>query len=740
MRIMRPRAEAARPPAINNLRRKGAFLALALVTLITSFVFMSLSVDLGLVALTKTRMQNAVDAAALAAAQEITVAVEEAGEQAAQEGAKNVDVNAYAQESARDMAVNVAELNSVFVDRDSDVRFGKRVYDEATETWSVVWGATPSNVVGVSARKDNPAENEPDSMLELFFAGIMGESKIAVQTEAVAYVQARDLVMVLDYSGSMSYDSQFRSESFGKLGQPAVEDNMEAVYEALGPPNLGSMGFEPQWLTVNGPDPESAGQARVDVTFQNTSAYVTSTKPILEVELEFSDGDRETIQYGSESSGAFSGSGGNAGKTIDTVWVTSGVDADESVRVNGKEPKDTSQPQIYVTFEGIDEVFIESSKDLSNVVLEFADGTEYKFDGLTGLTGTFSGVGENEGKEIVGVWVKSGSNESGDGPGYGERFDNPNDSPPPQVQRFDDTIENVKAAFGLNDVEWPWPSGSWDEFLNYVRYDDGVEMAGYRRKYGGMPLVDYLLSWKTRYSQCPDLWKTPHYPFHAMKNGATLLSEFLEELNFGDQLGLVTYDTYHRVETVLDEDGIDEYVDISNEPLTRQYSKIDAIQRHKQSGHYNSYTNLGGGLSEAKDLLEEHARYGSRPTILLMTDGNPNVRDGDWSQPGDWDFNELTDYDGDGSADYTTSNSNAIYAMDKARQAAAAGFTVHTLSVGANADRDLMRAIAFIGRGHWIDVPGGTTIEEMEDEARQAFSKIAADVPPARLFNNGAGE
>jgi Flp pilus assembly protein TadG len=70
-------------------------------------------------------------------------------------------------------------------------------------------------------------------------------------------------------------------------------------------------------------------------------------------------------------------------------------------------------------------VYVTSTKDLSNVVLEFADGTHEKFDGLTGYTGTFSGTLLNLGKEVVGVWIKSGCNSSNDGPGYGEHLVNP---------------------------------------------------------------------------------------------------------------------------------------------------------------------------------------------------------------------------------------------------------------------------------------------------------------------------
>jgi hypothetical protein len=88
--------------------------------------------------------------------------------------------------------------------------------------------------------------------------------------------------------------------------------------------------------------------------------------------------------------------------------------------VRGVEAQSDCLPSIQVTFstDGLS-VYVVSDKDLSNVVLKFCDGSsDYKFDNLSGLTGTFTYLA----KELAGVWVKSGCNESGDGPGYGEFF------------------------------------------------------------------------------------------------------------------------------------------------------------------------------------------------------------------------------------------------------------------------------------------------------------------------------
>jgi len=75
---------------------------------------------------------------------------------------------------------------------------------------------------------------------------------------------------------------------------------------------------------------------------------------------------------------------------------------------------------VSATFDGISQaVTAYSTKNLSNVVLKFADGAEQKFDRLTGYCQTFAGTGANAGKGIVGIWIKSGDNASGDGPGFG---------------------------------------------------------------------------------------------------------------------------------------------------------------------------------------------------------------------------------------------------------------------------------------------------------------------------------
>jgi hypothetical protein len=286
--------------------------------------------------------------------------------------------------------------------------------------------------------------------------------------------------------------------------------------------------------------------------------------------------------------------------------------------------------------------------------------------------------------------------------------------------------------FGLDAIAYPYPSGSWDSFIDYCRNDSSVNTAGYRKKYGGLTFVNYLQTQQTQHSKTPTLWQTSHYPFHAIKQGATQFCDYLNSIGFDDEIGLVSYDDYSRVETTLNEDGYS--IDLSSNPITNQYEDINQLQRHKQAGHYYTYTATGAGMQSAHQLLDDHIRGGAQPTIILMTDGLANKKPSGWSLPAGWSWAEYTDFDGNGSADYSTSDSNVQYAFYEATVAAQKGAIIHTISVGAGGDDALMQAIAFVGNGVFVDVPGGTSIEDMEEQLEDAFKIIASKLPPPKLI------
>jgi hypothetical protein len=196
-------------------------------------------------------------------------------------------------------------------------------------------------------------------------------------------------------------------------------------------------------------------------------------------------------------------------------------------------------------------------------------------------------------------------------------------------------------------------------------------------------------------------------------------------------MGMVSYATSAVREDRLTDEGFN--IDMRSNPVCDRFVDFKSIIEHKQAGHYTNTTNIGDGLKQGKLLLDASKRPGTRPTLLLMTDGLANVKDNSYSLPGDWSWNTLFDYDGDGSSDYSTSDSYAKYALGMAKEAVDAGYTIHTMSVGLGADTDLLKAIAWLGRGIYIEVPGTLSVAEMEGQVKEAFNRIAAFVPPAKL-------
>jgi hypothetical protein len=186
-------------------------------------------------------------------------------------------------------------------------------------------------------------------------------------------------------------------------------------------------------------------------------------------------------------------------------------------------------------------------------------------------------------------------------------------------------------------------------------------------------------------------------------------------------------------------------VDVSDDPISPNYDLIDDLQLHHQAGEFNGQTNIGDGILKARQLLlgdgtsDGNVRFGSRPTMLLMTDGLANQVPSGWSLPSGWSWAAYTDYDNDGDADFSTSNSYKRYAFYQAVQAAQDGITIHTMSVGNDSDDSLMQAIAFVGGGVFIDVPGGDPTV-MEADLLEAFGQIAAKVPPAKLVYEETAE
>lgn len=617
-------------------RRRGVFLVMAALTLAIVMTFVAFSVDTGIISLTRTRMQNGTDTAALAAAMEISHAIANSDESVE-------DVFEYAKQQATAKAVEVAEMNGIFVDPASDVVFG-RCSVTANGGREYVWNPPGHqiNCVKVIARRDNPDESAPDGRVPGLFTGMFRDTGATLKTESIAFIEPRDIVVVHDFSRSMNFDSYYCTEGSTQLPTATIDANIQMVWEDLQPLNLGTLPYEPAfaWQT------KATSGASCTVTFRGDNVQLSSNTGIKEVVL-YMTGSRTqtfTISNNTTTSGTWQGTGTNAGRRIVSLDV-------KILRV-----------------------------------------------GSTSNTWTHTG--------------------------------------------YECTTSVVRSCFGLNNISFPYPGGSWSDFVTYVQgggNSGSLTTYGYRDKFGGKTFLCYLMQRIPSYHQCQDLWKTRAYPFHAIKEGHILLCDFLEELSFDDYVGMVSYDTNHRIETSTNQGNPEiPYVNIAGNPLTNNYEVMRKLMKYKQAAHYSFATNMSGGMKSALALLDQHKRPGSRPAILLMTDGNSNTLDAgeNGNLPAGWNWNELFDYNGNGSANFSTNDVQRRAVLKYVKEAVDKGYIVHAMCVGADGDQQLMQAVAWLGNGHYINVPGGVSIADMEAQLRAAFIKIAAAVPPARLVNS----
>ena len=665
-------------------RRKGVFFVLAIVSLVAAMAFVGLSVDLGMITVTQTRMQATADAAALGAVQEIVVGIREAGEQGVTELAQ---VQAIAAAAARDMADEIVTMNGFYVDPETDVELGNRLLNEDGVTYTETWGSPPYNVVKVTIRKTNSDATAADAKLPLMFAPVTGERAHAITADATAFIESRDIVAVLDYSGSMTFDSQFRSDTVDRMGVSGVADSLDDIWDALVESDVR---FSDDSATEKFP---TDGFGDID-SYYGTYVSSSSTNTIFE-ELGLG-GTEATTTGGTETTYNF---------YDDWTW----------------EPSSYYGPRYTTTRYGYQWRYYPSPSQYTGGVWRKSSGSSYYYKkSYSTYPDYFESYTETTGGTTT------------PGTGY-----------VPFPQEGKDSNGNLKGKPSESESETLWKN-----YISHVKSNYGSY--GYNKRYGYRTLMEYLVSQRRYNNKSEDLWRAPVYPFHAMKTGVNMLSTFLDNLGYGDHLGLVTYASTSKIETGIDDDGADTHIDLGDEHLTEEVMDINTIHSQHQAGHYgHQATGIGYGLEDAKELLEDQGRYGAQKAILLITDGQSNQYPSGWgtsSLPSGWDWDEITDFDGDDEADVVINSSYvsggngdgnwraALHSFVRAKEAYDAGFVVHTISAGDGADTVLMDAIAQMSGGEYVHIPSGSTNEEMEEDLEAAFAVLAGQVPPARLL------
>jgi Mg-chelatase subunit ChlD len=187
-----------------DVRRKGVVLVFVVIVLTCLIGIIALIVDVGYLYNIKGDLQAAADAAALAGA-----------------GGLSID-----QDTARARAIDIAQKNYAnglpVVLQNSDVQLG---------LWDSVAGFTPLN--SPTARANAVKVDAKLIGAKTIFAGVLGINSVDVGTSAIAVFGARDIVLTLDYSGSMSYDSQFIHRQ--QMGLSEVESYLDKSWQDLSP-------------------------------------------------------------------------------------------------------------------------------------------------------------------------------------------------------------------------------------------------------------------------------------------------------------------------------------------------------------------------------------------------------------------------------------------------------------------------------------------------------------------------
>ncbi len=174
------------PSVARSADRRGSILPVLALALVAQAAFLALAIDLGMVAIAKTQVQQAADLAALTAGRTLN----------------GVSTNNYNQSQATTNAQNVLTYNNVLGSKlrasQLQLSYGSYDYSQATQSFSANFPATTgSPTTAVSASVTSAAA--PGS-----FSKLLGISLLPSITATAQVVhRPRDIALVMDLSGSM---------------------------------------------------------------------------------------------------------------------------------------------------------------------------------------------------------------------------------------------------------------------------------------------------------------------------------------------------------------------------------------------------------------------------------------------------------------------------------------------------------------------------------------------------------
>lgn len=213
---------------LSPTRRRGNILPLLALTVTLLFAFVALAIDVGVLTIARTEAQAACDAGALAGARVLNnrpgnVENDKSTAFTVAENTVLQNINVYVLTQKK---YTVAE-NMTFSDG-AAISVGQYNYDPLAQRFNPTFPESSGGIswtsVKVRLRGDNPT----------FFAKVVGVSSMPWETYAVAAHRPRDIAIILDFSGSMSFGSQFTWNGGWAGGTVYGTMNPDDIYPTFG--------------------------------------------------------------------------------------------------------------------------------------------------------------------------------------------------------------------------------------------------------------------------------------------------------------------------------------------------------------------------------------------------------------------------------------------------------------------------------------------------------------------------
>jgi Flp pilus assembly protein TadG len=232
--------------------RRGSIVPLAALIIMGLFAFIALAIDLGALMIARNQCQNAADAAAMAGARTLT------GDASTNNNYSNVQPNA--QTAAADNTILGAPVTSSQL----SVTIGDYYYDTPSSSFKINPNGRQEGdnwtLVQATVTYSRPT----------FFSAVWGNNTLNTGATATAAHRPRDTVVVVDFSGSMRFDSLLGTPYFGNR---TLSMNPDTVYPTFGHYN-GNASLLTFQHTVQGPGGEIQGAANDAVVTQDGNPVI----------------------------------------------------------------------------------------------------------------------------------------------------------------------------------------------------------------------------------------------------------------------------------------------------------------------------------------------------------------------------------------------------------------------------------------------------------------------------------